>query len=174
MMFAWCSNSVSRITSPALTCAAPQLVATRLIDSVVPLVKTISLGELALMNSAVRDAGGLVGGGGAVAQFVDATMDVAVVALVIMADGVDHDLRALAAGGTVQVNERFAVDLLVEDRKVAAESSPIDPGGRVLGSVVHGVERSGPKAGEAICIIFRIIPNKCDPISTAAGRSDGS
>ena len=107
-------------------------------DSVVPRVKTISFGLRALRNSAVRTRARLVGGGGAVAQFVDAAMDVAVVVLVVMRDGVDDRPGPLAAGRAVEVDERLAVDLLVEDGKIAAERGPID-GGRlsVFGEVVH-------------------------------------
>ena len=41
-MLAWCSISVSRMRSPALRLVRPHVWATRLIDSVVFLVKTIS------------------------------------------------------------------------------------------------------------------------------------
>ncbi len=49
-MFEWCSIPVIRISSPAFTNAWPKLVARRLIDSVVPRVKTISRVERAFTN----------------------------------------------------------------------------------------------------------------------------
>ena len=53
-MLLWCSISVSRISSPALTFFVPQRCATRLMPSVVPRVKIISSALRALMNFAAR------------------------------------------------------------------------------------------------------------------------
>ena len=51
-MLLWCSIMVSRMTSPCLTNFEPHPNLTRFIDSVVPLVNTISCGEGELMNLA--------------------------------------------------------------------------------------------------------------------------
>ncbi len=66
-------------------------------------------------------AGGFESGGGAIAQFVDAAMDVGVVVLVIMAQRLDHRARFLRRGGVVEINQRLAMDLLVEDREILAQ-----------------------------------------------------
>ena len=72
-MLAWCSISLSSTTSPAPRLAAPQDLASRLNDSVAFLVKTISFAPPgALMKSATRLAGALVGGGGLLGGLVDA------------------------------------------------------------------------------------------------------
>ncbi len=84
-------------------------------------------------------AGALVGGGGAVAQFVDAAVDVAVVVLVVAADRVDHRARLLAAGPAVEVDERFAVNLLVENGKVTPQGGPVGGGSGGFGEIVHGL-----------------------------------
>ena len=52
-MLAWWSSSETITSSPALN-VAPKLAATRLIASVAPLVKTISLGEGALTRRATE------------------------------------------------------------------------------------------------------------------------
>ncbi len=44
--------------------------------------------------------------------------------LVIMAQRVQHRARFLAAGRVVEINQRMAVDLLVEDGKVQRAISP--------------------------------------------------
>ena len=66
-----------------------------------------------------RGAGarGFEGVRGAVAQFVDAAMDIGVVVLVVMDERVNHRARLLRRGGVVEINQRLAVDFLVEDRE---------------------------------------------------------
>src|SRR5437867_9098941 len=49
-----------------------------------------------------------------------------VVVLVIADEGVDDLARFLAGGGVVEIDQRVAVDLLIQDREVAAERRPID------------------------------------------------
>ena len=71
--------------------------------SVVPRVKMISSALRALMNRAAR-ARGFEGGGGAIAQFVDAAVDVGVVVLVVIAQGLEHRARLLRGGGVVEVD----------------------------------------------------------------------
>ena len=70
--------------------------------------------------------GGFVTGRGAIAQFVDAAMDVGVVVFVIMHQRVNHRARLLRRGGVVEINQRLAVDLLVEDGKILPQRSPVN------------------------------------------------
>ena len=85
-------------------------------------------------EAADRLARTFIGVGGALAQRVDAAVDVGVVVLVVVVDGLDHRARALARSGAVQVHERLAVDLLIEDRKVAADAGDVE---------VHAARRYG-------------------------------
>src|SRR5579859_4193856 len=64
-------------------------------------------------------------GRGAIAQFVDAAVDVGVVAFVIMDQRVNHHARLLRRGGVIEINQRLAVDLLVKDGKIPAERGPV-------------------------------------------------
>ena len=57
--------------------------------------------------------GAFVGFRGAVAQLVDAAVDVGVVALVVGANRVDDDLWFLAACGVVEIYEEMTVDGLL-------------------------------------------------------------
>ena len=66
------------------------------------------------------DPRALPGRGRLLGQLVDAAMDVRVVAAVVLVDRVDHDARLLRRRGRVEVHEAMPVDLLVEDREVAA------------------------------------------------------
>jgi hypothetical protein len=56
---------------------------------------------------------------------VDAAMDVRVFLFEIGAAAVDDDLRNLRRGGIVEIDERFAVDCLLQDRKVRANALDI-------------------------------------------------
>src|ERR1035437_767969 len=69
---------------------------------------------------------GLEGGGGAIAQFMDAAVDIGIVVLVVIAQGIEHSARLLRGGGIVKVNQRLAVDLLVEDGKVGPDGCPVN------------------------------------------------
>ena len=90
-----------------------------------------ALGGAAREDDFVRAAGvdelggarprGLEGGGGAIAQFVNAAMDIGVVVLVVMAQGIEHRARLLRGGGVVEVDQGLAVHLLIEDRKVGPD-----------------------------------------------------
>jgi hypothetical protein len=53
-------------------------------------------------------------------------MDVGVVVLVIMHQRVNHRARFLRRGGVVEINQRLAVDLLVEDGKILSQRSPVN------------------------------------------------
>ena len=109
-------------------CRPPQAAATRLIDSVVPRVKTISSALAGIKELRGAFARGLVRGGRAVGEFVDAAVDVAVIVLVVAADGVDHLPRPLAAGAAVEIDERVAMHLLVEDGEIAPACGPVHQG----------------------------------------------
>ena len=61
---------------------------------------------------------GLEGIRGAIAQFVNPTMDIRVVVLVVMPQGLEHRARLLRGGGVVEVDQRLAMHLLIEDGKV--------------------------------------------------------
>ena len=87
--------------------------------SVAPRVKMISADCAGVEEAGGAGAGGLVGLGGAAAQFVDAAMDVGVVVLVKAAQGVNDGAGLLRGGGVVQIDQRMAVDLLVKNRKIA-------------------------------------------------------
>ncbi len=63
---------------------------------------------------------------GAIAQFVDAAMDVGVVVLVIMHERVNHRARFLRRGGVVEINQRLAVDFLIQDRKILSQRRPVN------------------------------------------------
>ena len=94
--------------------------------SVVPRVKTISSALRALMNFAGARPGGFVAGRGAIAQFVDAAVDVGVVVFVIMHQRVNHRARFLRRRGVVEINQRLAVDLLVEDGEILSQRGPVN------------------------------------------------
>ena len=59
---------------------------------------------------------------GALAQFVYAAMDVGIIHLVELVHRVEHHLRFLGGGGVVQIDQRFAVDALVQYREVLASA----------------------------------------------------
>ena len=63
-------------------------------------------------------AGFLVGGGGALGELVNAAVDVGAVHFVEAADGIDHRERLLGGGGAIQIHQRLAVDVLLEDREI--------------------------------------------------------
>ena len=77
------------------------------------------------------DARLFVGRGGALAQFVHAAMDVGAIHLVEMADGVDHHGGLLRGGGAIQVDQRLAVNRLLEDREILADFFDVETGVRL-------------------------------------------
>ena len=87
-------------------------------------------------------AAGLKGVGGAIAQFVNAAMDVGVVVLVVAAEGIDDGAGFLTAGGVVKIDQGMPVDLLVEDGEIGAERLAQSGAGlgaaAVLGSAIIG------------------------------------
>ena len=71
-------------------------------------------------------AGAFVGGGGAIAQLVDAAMDVRILVLVVVLDGLEDGARFLGGGAVVEVDQRMSVDLLAEDGEILAKLFPVD------------------------------------------------
>src|SRR5690606_38683075 len=55
--------------------------------------------------------------GGPVGEGVGAAVDIGVVVAVVVADRLDHRLGFLHGGGVVEVHQRLAVDLLIQNRK---------------------------------------------------------
>ena len=79
-----------------------------------------------------------VGVGGGAGEVVGAAVDVRVERLVIMARGVHHRARLLGGGGVVEVNQRVAVDLAVEDREIVVDGLERQHGGGGGGRVAAG------------------------------------
>ncbi len=73
-------------------------------------------------------AGVLIRVGGAGGQLMRAAMNVRVFEAVEMHEPVDDGLRLLRGGGVVEPDQRMAVDVLVEDGKVAADSVDVVAG----------------------------------------------
>src|SRR5262249_19751806 len=79
-----------------------------------------------LLGRGVEEALHLLAGlvvllGGQRAEEVDGPVDVGVVQLIVAAGRVDYRLRLLRGGGVVEVDQRLAVGLAVEDREVVAD-----------------------------------------------------
>ena len=89
----------------------------------------ISAGSAAWMKCCALSAYLFVGLGGALGEKVDAAMDVRAVLLVEARDGVDDGLRLLRGGGIVEIDERLAVNRLMQRGEVFAECSYVEPGG---------------------------------------------
>src|SRR5690606_12402489 len=89
-------------------------------------------------------AGAFVGVGGAHRERVKAAVDVAVVAFVEARERVDDDAGFLGGGGVVEVDERFAVDLLVKGGEVDADVGPGEHNG---GNRSRSVDRSPFRRG---------------------------
>ena len=66
-----------------------------------------------------------VGLGGLGAQRVDRAADVGVVAAEEVVDGVDHRRRLLPGVGRIEVDQRLAVDLSLQQREVGADRGPV-------------------------------------------------
>ena len=92
----------------------------------------ISRGSAGVHEPLQLDARILVSLGGALAEQVNAPMDVGVVLRVIVHQGVDDRLRLLAGRGVIKINQRLAVHLLLEDGKVLADFPHIKARGRRL------------------------------------------
>ena len=62
----------------------------------------------------------------AVAQFMDTAMNIGVVKFVIMHERINDAAGLLRRGGVVEINQRLAVDLLMQNREVSAQFGPIN------------------------------------------------
>ena len=71
-------------------------------------------------------ARGFEGVRGAVAQLMDAAMNIGVVVFVIMHERINDAAGLLRRGGVVEINQRLAVDLLMENGKISAQFGPIN------------------------------------------------
>jgi hypothetical protein len=60
-----------------------------------------------------------------IAQLMDSAVHVGVVAFVVANQRVDHGARFLAGRRVVEIDQRFPVDLLIEDREVGAQGGPV-------------------------------------------------
>ncbi len=67
-------------------------------------------------------AGGLEGPCGAAAQSMGGAVNIGVVGPIVVRYGIQHRLRLLGRGGVIQIDQRMAVDLLRQGRKLAAQS----------------------------------------------------
>ncbi|MNS69805.1 hypothetical protein D3C72_1031330 [compost metagenome] len=108
-----------------------------------------------------RLAGCLEGAGGAAAQGMGGAVYVGVVGPIVVSDGVQHRLRLLGGGGVVQIDQRVAVHLLRQGRKLATQlgvllliHAPLISSGKVG----HDPENDGQTQGEVAgsCVRFRL------------------
>src|SRR5215510_15995033 len=72
---------------------------------------------------------GFESAGSAIAEFMNAAVNVGVVALVILDEGIYDSARLLGGGGIIEVNERTAMHLLIQNGEVGSESRPIHGSG---------------------------------------------
>ena len=124
--FEWCSSSVTTTRSPGPSVDEPP----RVRDEVDRLRRVPCEDDLARLRR-VDERGdllprALVALGGALRERVDAPVHVAVRGLVEGPDRIEDLARLLGADRGVEVGERLAVDLLLEDREVAAQLAGIE------------------------------------------------
>lgn len=60
-----------------------------------------------------------------IAQFMQAAMHIRIVTLVVAHESIDHLAGLLRGRGVVEIDERMAVDFLVQDREVLAKLGPV-------------------------------------------------
>src|SRR6185369_10424430 len=89
------------------------------------------------------DASFLVGGGGALGELVNSAVDIGAVHFVEAANGIDDRERLLGGGGTVEVHERLAVDVLFEDREIFPDFLHVEPGRNLFTQRAHEISRTG-------------------------------
>ena len=148
--FEWCSSSV---TSDDV--AGPEIVeAPGVGDEIDALGCAVGEDQLARLRRVheARDllASAFVFGGRHLRERVDAAMDVRVRGLVERAELVEHLARLVRAHRRVEVGERLAPDLLLEDREVRAELARVQLRLRRHGHPVivpGGSSGSGPRPG---------------------------
>ena len=124
-MLAWCSISVSTITSPSWRLARAQLYATRLIASVTFLVNTISLVSPPSRRATLA-RGTFVGVRGLLGDRVHAAVHVRVRLAVHTVHRVEHGLRLLRRRRRVEVHEPLAVHLALQDREVGLDAGDVE------------------------------------------------
>src|SRR5438094_725573 len=74
---------------------------------------------------------------------------VGVVVLVVTAKCIEHAFRFLRGRSIVEVDQRLAVRLLKEDRKILADSLPIDGSGNLMHTVICFAHRCLPVYSDA-------------------------
>ena len=109
--------------------------------SVVPRTK-IDLVRSARIEKALHLGAGLfVGLGGALAEFMNAAMDIGAVHFVKFHDSVDDRARFLRGGGVIEIDKRLAVDGLLEDGEILADLLDIESGTDRANYRAHGISR---------------------------------
>ncbi len=86
----------------------------------------ISVGLAALMNFCAVTRAASYSLGGLLGKMMHGAMDIGVGSFVIPGDGVDHRARLLRGGGVIEIDERLAVNLLLEDRKIGADALDVE------------------------------------------------
>ncbi len=86
-----------------------------------------------------RSTGVLIGGGGLLAQEVDAAVDVGILLRVIALQGLDHRQRLLGSRGVIEVSQRTSAHGSPQNGEILTESGDVEHG--------HGPNVSGPGRG---------------------------
>ena len=120
-MLEWCSMIESTISSPSPIAMRAEAVGDE-IDGLGRRAREDDLvGDAAFRNRAHVFARALIGLGRGVRHEVQAAVHVGVAGLHGAHHGVDDRARLLRRGGIVEIDERLAIDLAGEDRKVAPD-----------------------------------------------------
>ena len=118
-----------------------------MIASVALRVKMISSLRAALRKRAHLLARALVGFGRGIGEIVQAAMHVGVFCGVGLLQPIEHRLRLLRRGGVVEIDQRLAIDLHRQDRKILADAG--DVVGAVADRRMHGHPRASSHVGAA-------------------------
>ena len=116
----------STISSPGSICARPNEDATRLIASVARAGEDDLVGRFRVEEGAHFLARVLVGVGRGIGEIMQAAMHIGVFMLVDMGHALDHLPRLLRRGGIVEIDERLAVGLFAQDRKILAHLDRVE------------------------------------------------
>ena len=116
---------VTSTSSPGPSTIRPKLAATRLIDSVVPRVKMTSLAFGALRKCRTRSRAYSKASVDRWLRRWDTAVDIGVISLLVRNHGVDDGLRSLGRCSAIEVDEGLAVDFLMKNREVRAQSSDV-------------------------------------------------
>ena len=121
-MLEWCSMIESTISSPGLDALAPERVG----DEIDRLGRVAGEDDLFLAPGVEKGrdllARALVGFGRLVGEIMQAAMHVGVLRRVGLLQAIEHGARLLRRGGVVEIDERLAVDLHRQDRKIRADA----------------------------------------------------